>query len=686
MPSPGVARPRRSAASPALLFAVACAIFAADPARSERFVVVGDVHGDLASFRQVLRAAQMLDDHDDWSGGATNLVQIGDLLDRGADARAVLDLAMRLESQAPAQGGSYAQLLGNHEVMNLVGDLRYVTPEIFATFAGERSRQRQRQAWTKYRDWLRRRAVRLGMQAPEVGSAERDEWLAAHPEGLVEHRELFAPDGVYGKWLRARPALLRDDETLFVHGGVAPEALGQSLAEIDGRIHQEIARFDELRAELVSRDLVLPFFDLREMVAAMRLEIAALDREAGQSAPSPDAAARRELAEGLLAWDTWSIFSAQGPLWYRGYSEWTDEEAAAQIPPLLEAFGVRRIVVGHTPQGTGRIRSRASGGLFLVDSGINTSYVVGGHPGALEIFDGTVSALYSDGGREVLQSGDETAPRPEEAEPAEVQSAPQAATARWLDRDGKPLPFADDEDLVAFLATAPVVEDKPIGEGVTRPHRLTLERDGVRIRAAFRTIDEEHRVYRTASGRMEVNFRDFYGFEPAAYRLGRLLGLREIPPATVRNFKNQDGSVQLWIENGKTERVRLDEEVRPADYMRWLRQIQMMRIWDELVGNTDRNKGNMVYGPDWHLWLIDHTRAFRNSDDLLEAEKITWCERGFFEKLRTTSDEAIRAALQDQVKPSEIQALLRRRKTLVSLLEDLIRDRGEGAVLFDWPK
>jgi len=568
--------------------------------------------------------------------------------------------------------------------MNLVGDLRYVTPAIFASFADERSAQRQRQAWKDYRDWMRKRAARLGLRPPELGSAARDEWLATHPEGLVEQRELFAPDGTYGKWLRGRPALLRTDATLFVHGGISPEAAGEPLEVIDRRVHDEIAAFDEIRAELVARELVLPFFGLREMVDAMRLEVAVLDREAAQSAPPPEASARRELAERLLAWDTWSIFSESGPLWFRGYSNWSDEEAAARIPPLLDAFGVRRIVVGHTPQETGRIRARAGGGLFLVDSGINTSYVVGGHPGALEVLDGTASALYSDGERELLWSGDDTASEPADAGPARPAEAPQGKRARWLDRDGEALPFADDAEVLDFLATAPVVKDEPIGEGVTRPHRLTLERDGVRIRAAFRTIDEEHRVYRTSAGRMEVNFRDYYGFEPAAYRLGVLLGLHDIPPATVRNVKNQDGSVQLWIENGKTEHIRLDEKVRPTDYIRWLRQIQMMRIWDNLVGNTDRNKGNMVYGPDWNLWLIDHSRAFRNSVDLLEGEKITWCERGVYERLRTVSDEAIRSAIEDQVKPSEIHALLERRAALVELLEKLIRDRGEGAVLFDW--
>jgi hypothetical protein len=92
-----------------------------------RLVAVGDLHGDLAATRAVLRAAGAVDDHDHWIGGELVVVQTGDVLDRGDDEHAILDLVGRLETEAHAAGGGFVMLLGNHELMNAAGDFRYVT-------------------------------------------------------------------------------------------------------------------------------------------------------------------------------------------------------------------------------------------------------------------------------------------------------------------------------------------------------------------------------------------------------------------------------------------------------------------------------------------------------------------------------------------------------------------------------
>ncbi len=92
-----------------------------------RLVAIGDLHGDLAATRSALRTAGAIDAQDRWIGGALVVVQTGDVLDRGDDEQAILDLIARLEGEARAVGGGFVQLLGNHELMNAAGDFRYVT-------------------------------------------------------------------------------------------------------------------------------------------------------------------------------------------------------------------------------------------------------------------------------------------------------------------------------------------------------------------------------------------------------------------------------------------------------------------------------------------------------------------------------------------------------------------------------
>ncbi len=693
----------------ALALAAVTTIQAAAQA-APRVVAIADVHGDLPAFRAVLRDAGVLDANDAWIGGDTIVVQLGDLLDRGPAMKSALDFARSLETRAAAAGGRFVPLLGNHEVMNLVGDLRYVVPENFAEFADAGSEARREKAWREFEKWQKRRATARGEEPPPAGKAEETAWLAAHPTGLLEHRDAFGPAGAYGRWLRSRRVLVVEQNTLFAHGGVAPSRIGSTADEIDRQAHAEIALFDELRQEFVAEGLVLSFFDLPELTLALRAELGALD--AAEARAQADAAAagkehtmpakissRRTRFERFLDWSNWSIFASDGPTWFRDYSQWSDEEAAAALPKLQAAFGVERFVGGHTPQADGTIRSRIDGAVYLIDTGMNSAYVKGGRGSALEIAAGTVTAIYPGGERVLLRQGPVATLAPAAAPtpvtpaapaapsalvaPAPAASAPPVAALRFLGPDGQPLPFASDEELLAFLREAPVVEVKDIGEGITHPRRLTLEREGVRARAVFRDVAVEKRVANVGQGRRELNFRDYYGFEPAAYRLARLLGLDRVPPADLRRYGRSDGSVQVWIEKASTEGVRREEGKTPPNTLRWKRQMQTMQIWDALVGNTDRNQGNILIGPDWEIWFIDHTRSFRQSTDLPNADKIVWCPRSFFEALRTVSDEQIRQSVRGLLTSGETNGVLERRKKVVALLEGLIRTKGESAVLFD---
>lgn len=656
----------------------------ATAAAASRIVAVGDVHGGLAEFKEILVEAGVVEATGAWVGGETVLVQVGDLIDRGPSMRGTLDFVMELEQAASKSGGRVVALLGNHEVMNLTGDLRYVVPANYAEFTNAGSEKRRADAWRQVLALRKRRARKLGQPEPPSGKESREAWLQAHPPGFLEHREAFGHGGRYGRWLRARPALFVSQGTAFLHGGLSPALAGTPLEAIDRRVHEDLATFDADMARFVAEGLILPFFDLQETSQAVREELAALTaaetaaraaaEQAGETHTTPAAnAERRAVYERFLDWRNWTINSPDGPLWFRGFSQWSDAEGDAEVPRLLSAAGVERFVVGHTVQEDGRIRVRFGGAVFLIDSGLLASYAPGGRRSALEIADGTVSAIYAGEPRQVIWQ----TPRP---------AASASRTRVFLDAEGKPLPFANDEELLEFLREAKVVDVKDIGEGITRPRRLTLERNGVRARAAFRNVRTESHVANLPGGQREFLFRDFYGFEPAAYRLGLLLGFDNIPPAALRRLDGKPGSVQVWIEKATTETRRRESESELADPLDWGRQIQMMLIWDALVGNTDRNLGNYLSTPGGQVWMIDHTRSFRRGADLRGTQLIARCERGVLERLRTVADAEMVASVNDGLRPPEISSLLERRRKLVDLIEGLIRERGEASVLFSWPR
>lgn len=170
-------------------------------------IAIGDIHGDFEDFTHLLKRVGLVDAALRWTGGGTTLVQTGDLIDRGPKGRQVMDLLISLEKEAATVGGEVRILLGNHEVMNILGDLRYVPAEEYASFADSGSENRRKAAFKEYAAWLTDHKVLLTpIQEPKF-SATEDEWMTKHPPGFVEYREAMSPQGKYGNWLRHRSSL-----------------------------------------------------------------------------------------------------------------------------------------------------------------------------------------------------------------------------------------------------------------------------------------------------------------------------------------------------------------------------------------------------------------------------------------------------------------------------------------------
>jgi hypothetical protein len=348
----------------------------------DRVTAIGDVHGDFDNFSAMLKRTGLIDAQHHWTGGKSVLVQTGDLIDRGAKGREVMDLLISLEKEAPHIGGQVVALLGNHEIMNLLGDLRYVSTEDYAHFADAESEKRRKAAYQEYAAWLASHAEMLAALRLHALPTTEEEWMAKHPPGFLEHCEAFGPTGMYGKWIRSHAAIVEISGVIFLHGGIHPVLSSMKLDEINRQIQDEIQEFDRAKQDLVSHKLVLPFFTLQEIAAVAQARWQ-FDR---QSASPRDADSQANLLH-ILGFGNWMSMREDGPLWFRSYDQWSEEEGIPQLEKILAAYGAKHIVVGHTVQQGVRIRSRFAGRVFLIDTGMLSTYWRGGRASALEIRD-----------------------------------------------------------------------------------------------------------------------------------------------------------------------------------------------------------------------------------------------------------------------------------------------------------
>jgi hypothetical protein len=298
----------------ALGLGLAAPAFAAQTAWDHvaRVVVFGDLHGDYGKFHDMLARAGLIDARDNWSGGATHLVQVGDVPDRAPDTRKILDLLIKLEPQARRAGGYLHALIGNHEAMNMEGDLRYTTPGEFAAFATRDSAAIRDRYYAMVVAALKARPPSAG-PPPTFDAAFRAGFDAEHPLGWVEHQIAWSPQGPYGRWVLTHPAIIRIDDALYLHGGLGPEFVA---------------------------------FDYDVMNKAV---IAALNHQ-------PEAAG----GPHDILWNE------QGPLWYRGLAQHDEAAEAANVAAILARYHVAHIVIGHTKQYTA-VNARFDGRVLLTD-------------------------------------------------------------------------------------------------------------------------------------------------------------------------------------------------------------------------------------------------------------------------------------------------------------------------------
>ena len=297
----------------ALAAALASPAFAAQTAWDHvaRVVVFGDLHGDYAKFHDMLAQAGLINARDDWSGGTTHLVQVGDVPDRAPDTRKIMDLLIKLEPQARRAGGYLHALIGNHEAMNMEGDLRYTTPGEFAAFLTPTSAALRDRYYAAVVADLKAHPPAEGL--PKFDDAFRAQFDADHPLGWVEHQIAWSSQGPYGRWVLTHPAIIRIDDALYLHGGLGPDFVA---------------------------------FDYDVMNKAV---ITALNHQPEVAGGPHDI-----------------LWNEQGPLWYRGLAQHDEAAEAANVAAILARYKVSHVVIGHTKQYTA-VNARFDGKVLLTD-------------------------------------------------------------------------------------------------------------------------------------------------------------------------------------------------------------------------------------------------------------------------------------------------------------------------------
>ena len=245
-------------------------------------------------------------------------------------------------------------------------------------------------------------------------------------------------------------------------------------------------------------------------------------------------------------------------------------------------------------------------------------------------------------------------------------------------------PIPADGEIERFLKEADVVSTKGTKKGVTDSLQATLSDGKLTHYAHIQNIDETKREFRTNQG-VEFDFRDSWTFNIAAYKIDRLIGLNMVPPSISRTHRSTPSAFTWWIDDVlMDEGDKVKKGVEAPDRGYYSRQRMMMYLFDELISNTDRNQGNIVYTKDWRIWLIDHTRAFRKNTALKLPARITRCDKQVYEGLKALTRETLKTEVGKQLDDGQIKAMLARRDAIVKKLDSLgpsaLFDRNAPAV------
>ena len=573
----------------------------------ERVVAFADVHGANTELLQLLRETGIVDGQDRWAAGKTHVVSLGDLLDRGDDSRKVMDLLMRLQGEARAAGGQLHVVLGNHEAMNVLGDLRYVT-------AGEYA------AYTDMEQASERAEARKAWETTN-GAGSGADFDQKFPPGYFGHRAAFAPNGKYGQWLLSLPVAIAVNDTLFMHAGPGPVVRGMSLQELDLRYRTALTDYLGLAQKLEAAKLLQPGDEYRSRPKLAQQRLDAMNAAAATSGGPVPATIAVIVQQFARAADN-PLLSADGPNWYRGAALCGEVTEADVLDPLLQQFGVKRLVVGHTPTRDLRAVTRFDGRVVKLDTGMNKA-----------AYKGRATALFlQPSGMTVQYAG----------EPGTVALQPEGLFVAPNE--------IEDATVLAAMRDGTVTVTGPRG-----PNELD-----VKVSHGGNTLPAVFQVRNDAAARKEV----------AAYLLDRQLGLGVVPATAQREVQGQQGVLQARPIKWVTQTEVTQKQIRGGGWCEMEPQFQSLYALDVLIGNEGRTPDGVLFdSDDWFVYASGNDKSFGNSKAFPPYLKAKPPVPGAELRRRTaTLTEAnLAATLGEYVDKKGLKAILERRDALVAL-------------------
>ena len=348
------------------------ATHAEDIEQPGRIIAIGDLHGDYEAWRTIAERAGVIDARGRWAGGDSVLVQMGDVTDRGPDSLRIIRHLQKLQARAQRKDGRVIVLLGNHEAMNVIGDLRYVDPGEYAAFEDRNSERRREAIWQANQQKIEEAYALLD---PPVGPEEaKKRWFAATPLGMIEHRIAWQPGGELAQWAASLPAVVQIGDYLFVHGGLSAERAIEPIEALNAR-HSAALQPGELVDRSVLEDPLGVLWYRGNIM-----------REVPKPAQQQDELLPEGVAEGQEG-DKSALQQVPEP------------EEPQRLPPdeeltqVLAQYGAKRLIVAHTPSITGIVTARDDR-LIRIDTGISSYY--GGPATFLEITGQRIRAYRRD--------------------------------------------------------------------------------------------------------------------------------------------------------------------------------------------------------------------------------------------------------------------------------------------------
>jgi len=263
--------------------------------------------------------------------------------------------------------------------------------------------------------------------------------------------------------------------------------------------------------------------------------------------------------------------------------------------------------------------------------------------------------------------------------PVPVPSAPTPAAAVETSK----APALSDAEIEQFLLKAKVIKVSGIKKGVTGSLQATLSDGKITHLAHIQPIDERKQQFQGDKGGVEFDFRDSWEFNIAGYKIDRLIGMNIVPVSVQRIHDYKPAAYTWWLDDvmmdeeerlarkKANEKAKEKKEAEPPDVEKWNQQMQMVRVFDELIGNVDRNLGNLMITKDWRVWPIDHTRAFRTNKQLKTAANVTRADRAVLERMKALDKDTLKRETGKHLSTFQIDAILARRDAIVKRLEGL---------------